>query len=355
MYICILSMKRYFTLQLLLLLHLLVLSKSHFLLPIVNENGKWGYIDTTGAQILPYQYDLAYHFTDGRALVAVTVNGEYKYSFIDVKGNLYGNWNYTDARPFNNGYALVRFFSDPLNLSWGFIDTSATLARPLNCLDARSFSSGFAAINKFSGWGFVNKNFKEVIVAQYSAVGSFSEGLCAVAQGKDTLQRWAYINSLGHQVIQFKYIYASGFSNHLAAACIEVEEKQMRKTIKRKKFGYLGGNGDFMIPAIYDEASDFSEELARVKKDNFEFFIDGMGATVISLDSGVHASGFHQGFAAVNAPDGRAYFIDTHGNIAFDYNFVSLADFNNGYAFFIKRNGIQGYLDSNGVIIWKSR
>jgi hypothetical protein len=322
---------------------------------VVNENNKWGYIDTTGEQIIPFQYDLAYNFTDERGLVAVSVNGEYKYSYIDVKGNLYGDWNFTEAQPFNNGFALVRFFVDALNLTWGYVDKSGKVLPPVSCSDARSFCGGFAAVNKLTGWGFINKNFREVVRGQYNAVGTFNEGLCAVAMGKDTLQRWGYINSLGQQVTPMKYLHASKFSNHLAAVCIEVEEKKMRTITKTKVCGYIGGNGDFLIPAKYQDAWDFNDGIARVKLNNREFFIDIMGNTIVALDSAYHGSDFHYGYAAVNTPDGRAYFIDKNGTVVYDYNFTSLTDFNNGYAFFTKRNGSQGYLDYNGNIIWKNR
>ena len=79
-----------------------------------------------------------------------------------------------------------------------------------------------------------------------------------------------------------------------------------------------------------------------------------MGNTVFDLDSGLTASDFHSGFCVVHAP-GRAYFIDKTGTIAYDYNFTELTDFRNGYSFFTKRNGVSGYLDSNGNIIWKNK
>ncbi len=355
MYLCVLHMKKIIALKLLLLLHFIAFSTPRFLLPVVNEIGKWGYIDSSGSQIIPYQFDLAYQFTEERGLVAVSVNGEYKYSFIDPNGNLIGDWKFTEAHPFNNGYALVRFFIDAMNLTWGYIDKQGNFSPPISCSDARSFNGGYAAVEKLTGWGFINKSFKETIKGQYTTVGVFSEGLCAAAVGHDSLQRWCFVNSLGQQITTFKYIQAGKFSDHLASAGIEIEEKSGRKVLKRKVYGYIGGNGDFFIPAKFEEAYDFNEGLARVKQNGIEMFVDLNGNTVITLDSAVHAASFHYGFAAVSTPDGRAYFIDKNGNIAYDYNFVSITDFFNGYSFFIKRNGTQGYLDYNGNVIWKNK
>ena len=39
-------------------------------LAAVKQNGKWGYIDETGKTVIPFQYDLALQFSEGKAVVA---------------------------------------------------------------------------------------------------------------------------------------------------------------------------------------------------------------------------------------------------------------------------------------------
>ena len=46
-------------------------------------NGKWGYIDKTGEAVVPCQYDLAYDFSEGFAIVAGD-NGKYGFISIDT-------------------------------------------------------------------------------------------------------------------------------------------------------------------------------------------------------------------------------------------------------------------------------
>ena len=48
----------------------------------VTLNGKWGYIDKTGREIIPFKYDMAYAFGEG--LVAVCLND--KFGFVDKRG-----------------------------------------------------------------------------------------------------------------------------------------------------------------------------------------------------------------------------------------------------------------------------
>ena len=45
-------------------------------------NGKWGFIDKTGKEVIPCKYDNAWKFQDG--LAKVELNG--KYGFINPKG-----------------------------------------------------------------------------------------------------------------------------------------------------------------------------------------------------------------------------------------------------------------------------
>jgi hypothetical protein len=40
-------------------------------LAAVKKDGKWGYIDTTGAVVIPFQYNYAYSFSEGKAVVSL--------------------------------------------------------------------------------------------------------------------------------------------------------------------------------------------------------------------------------------------------------------------------------------------
>ena len=45
-------------------------------LAAVKKNGKWGYIDETGKVVIPFQYDQAYTFNEGKAVVGTLSNVE---------------------------------------------------------------------------------------------------------------------------------------------------------------------------------------------------------------------------------------------------------------------------------------
>ncbi|MDR1120865.1 MAG: WG repeat-containing protein [Dysgonamonadaceae bacterium] len=58
--------------------------KAQDLKPTQNEDGKYGYIDDEGKEVVPFQYDDAWRFSEG--LASVELDG--KYGFIDKTGKV---------------------------------------------------------------------------------------------------------------------------------------------------------------------------------------------------------------------------------------------------------------------------
>ena len=79
----------------------------------VRLNGKWGFVDTTGSEVIPCKYDYAYGFFEGFAKVEL----DDKWGFIDTTGREVIPCIYNFVGSFEDGFALVR-----LNGKWGYID-----------------------------------------------------------------------------------------------------------------------------------------------------------------------------------------------------------------------------------------
>lgn len=86
-------------------------------LAAVQKDGKWGYIDRTGAEKIPFLFDRAYPFQGG--LAAVVWNG--KAGFIDSDGTLSLGFCYEDARSPHAGKAWVK-----QDGKWGVLDLGQT-------------------------------------------------------------------------------------------------------------------------------------------------------------------------------------------------------------------------------------
>lgn len=71
----------------------------------VEKNGKMGYIDMTGEEIIKCKYDAIYPFEDGKA--KVEING--KFGFINELGEEIIEVKFDYIGPFKNGRAVVRY------------------------------------------------------------------------------------------------------------------------------------------------------------------------------------------------------------------------------------------------------
>lgn len=96
---------------------------NRFPVSLVTQADKYGYIDTTGKEVIPCQYAYAGKFTHGLALVQY----DNKYGFINHEGATIIPFIYDDAGPFINGTASVAQYHTRQGekvLQWITIDTT---------------------------------------------------------------------------------------------------------------------------------------------------------------------------------------------------------------------------------------
>ena len=77
-----------------------------------DETGKYGYVDTTGKEVVPLKYDYTESFSGG--LAGVRLNG--KWGFVDKTGKEVVPVKYDSVNKFEDGLAQVK-----LNGKWWFI------------------------------------------------------------------------------------------------------------------------------------------------------------------------------------------------------------------------------------------
>lgn len=291
----------------------------------VRLNDKWGYIDKTGTEVIPCQYDGANGFSEG--LAAVELNG--KYGYIDKSGTLVIPYKYDLVSEFSDGLASVK-----LNEKWGFINKNATEVAPCKYDDyypTDLFSrEGFVIIigNKY---GATDKNGKEVIPCKYDDITGFSQGLSAAKLN----EKWGYIDANGKVVIPFKYDGAGGFFGELA--CVELgwekffidkndkkvapcpyasiypcDEVKISKVECNDKWGYIDTtNGKEIVPCKYEHTDYFSEGLGIVRLNGKYGYVDTNGTEVIPCKYD-DTTGFHGGLAEIKL-NGKYGYIDKNG------------------------------------------
>ncbi len=146
--------------------------------------------------------------------------------FRDVNSKaVLNNAFYLDAKPFNQGLALVskRYNNEHKRYEWSFIDKAGR--SPINGVfsDVAVYDydvepvvfndGGLASLSNMSGlWGAIDKTGRVVIPFQYRSLGAFKEGLAPFASGG----KYGYIDTRNNVVIPPIYNEATVFRNGLA-------------------------------------------------------------------------------------------------------------------------------------------
>ncbi|MUG44313.1 hypothetical protein GNP95_04795 [Paenibacillus woosongensis] len=77
------------------------------------KGGKWGYVDSSGKEVIKYKYQSVWVFENG---VAPFENKD-KYGYMNKEGNHIWNNVFSTASEFKNGLGLVTY-----NGEWGYVD-----------------------------------------------------------------------------------------------------------------------------------------------------------------------------------------------------------------------------------------
>ena len=287
----------------------------------VCREGKRGFIDKTGREVIPCKYDIALDFREGLAMVKMSG----KYGFIDKTGREVAPCQYDDAEDLHEGMALVK-----KNDKWGFIDKTGREVIPCKYVFANDFHEGLATVEKNGKYGYIDKTGREVAPCKYDIANDFSEGLAVVVLKSF---KYGFIDKTGREVIPRKYVFANDF--HEGLAIVE----------KNGKRGYIDKTGREVIPCKYDEVYIFSEGLAVVEKNGKLGHIDKTGheVTPCKYDD---AFDFSEGLAIVEKNGKRGY-IDKTGSEVVHCKYDDAFNFCEGLAT-VEKNGKRGYIDKTG-------
>lgn len=152
-------------------------------LAVVKENGLYGFIDKTGKLVIPCQFSMAYPFSCGRA----RIKSDGKYGYINMQGETVIPCQYEDcpsyataSKDFCDNIAIVC-----LNDKWGTIDRAGNILAPLKYDAIFDFVEGIACMRADNGkCGYLNEKGEEIIPPCLTNGNDFSEGYAVVFKGE---------------------------------------------------------------------------------------------------------------------------------------------------------------------------
>lgn len=334
-------------------------------LALVHLDGKCGFIDVFGREVIPLVYDDAGSW--GNNLVPVNI-GKYVPDADPVLVVAPPHLNPKDSVKRSEQYKTVDIKKEEKG-KWGYCDALGTLVIPVQFTNTTFFNEGMAGVEINGKWGFINTSGKIIVQPVYDKIGHFSQGLAVVVKN----DLYGYINLKGEEVIKLQYVNAKAFEKGFAQVWEKYTSKKYNKNsigrlINLKGeivtdakydiydafsnglfsfglpegellFGLMNTKGQMITPPIYNEISSFNSSLARVmvyKEDKYfkelypnYGYVNTNGKEVVKPGL-AKATEFYDGMAVVarfdNKDDGELdhALINTKGEFVLSYNWKQL-------------------------------
>ena len=194
------------------------------LLP-VEVDGRWGYINAEGEEIIAPRFERAWRFSDGLALV----RSDGRFGYIDRSGQFAVPPRFTDGWHFSDGMAPVE-----LDSTWAYVDRDGEVVADTQLnMDAEDF---------------VELRYYEPELHLFRSNGVYG-----------------YADDAGDPVIDARFENAWRFSDGRA------------RVRSNGKWGYIDREGTFVVEPRFDLAWDFADGVAMVQTDGETAYIDPDG------------------------------------------------------------------------------
>jgi hypothetical protein len=234
---------------------------------LVNNHDTFGYFDTLGVQRVPFIYPAASSFNEGLAVVAVQVDSTLiQYGFIDHKGKMVIKPQYEYAFPFYEGFAVVKNYD-----RYGMINRKNKEVFPIKFEILTSMYEGRVFAGDNDGLAMYDNRFKQLTKPVYTyLVGRTEDRILVMRDNK-----YGFLDEKGNEVIPCTYDQAGLFDQGRAYVSID------------NKWGIIDRNGNVVLPIEYDnsgyraEAYRYHDGLALIEKNNRYGYCDMEGRPVI--------------------------------------------------------------------------
>lgn len=324
-------------------------------------NGEWGYIDGTGKWVIQPEYVYAKNFNTGLAEVKIYSGGRARLGLINRNNELVVELRNYNQSKFSEGF-LVYKEGD----LFGYMNIKGEKVIPAQFSYCGPFRESKAAVQFKEGkMGYIDPSKKLLISPKYFSASDFSEGMATVSKDADAGKRkYGCIDDKGNEVIPFKYIWISPFSESktFANAGGYIENGIVLEGnwfILDKTGKTIPASADTMLglevnsyPYLLNFSNGVSWFPGQVNGKQRYGLIDTNGKWVLEPRY-EYVGRISEGRAWV-FENNRMGFVNTKGNAVISNYFESVGDFNNGLAWF-KDDQKYGVIDRNGKIVIEAK
>jgi len=142
----------------------------------VKKNDKWGYINSSGATVIPFDYDDAAAFANGIAVVKINTLS----NIINSKGQKILPTGYTQIIH-DVDAGVLKYKSEG---KWGLLSERGTkITEAIYDTMGNAFADGLLSVSSSAGCGYIDKNGVVKVPLTYQEAYSFTRGLGLVKTG----------------------------------------------------------------------------------------------------------------------------------------------------------------------------
>lgn len=261
-------------------------------LAIVRRSKRYGIVDTTGKWIVKPKYNRIYPYN--KYGLAKIRQGRL-YFFVDRQGKKTHKSMLKTAGDFNEeGISKVRL----RNKTYNFVNHEGKLISKKNFQAVKYFHQDLAPVKRKDFWGFIDKRGFFRIQPKYNSVSCFYKNYAQVSYTKEEIKEKKEKNGkITKEKIKITERYfidpsenrRDSLSSSLAWFRVDRYmylgefEKGIARMQLYNRIGFINNQGQIVIPAYYDEATDFYQGYAFVKKRKEYFFINTQSDTLKNI------------------------------------------------------------------------
>jgi hypothetical protein len=322
-------------------------------LAAILQGNQWGFVNAQGKIAIAPTFDRVSDFFDGVAIAQL----KGKQGMIDRQGNWVIPPQFTTLSPFSEGLAVAQQSG-----KYGYIDRSGKFVIPPQFLSANDFHNGAARINSAwpSGVYFVNRQGQRINQpGQFSNAGEFSAGVAPVAIEQNGQERWGLIDPTGKLIVPHRFYSIEGFDDDSALSLVTLNPPvTLISDVPRDEgYAYIDRSGTVVLQVDFS-AQQFNDGLALVMTADASGqalvgYINSSGQVVIAptaeLANPSASRYFSEGLLAFQRGQTWGY-IDRTGNVAIAPRFDDADPFRQGRAK-VRIGKRWAYIDRTGRII----
>lgn len=225
------------------------------------KDGKWSLYTKDGTKLTTREYERKsdWEWTEGLSLVGV----DGKFGFIDKTGK--------EVIPLIYENSLLRFTDGIIGVrkdgKWGYIDREGKVVIPIEYDDcsASGFQQDRCWVKRGDKTGFVDRKGQEIIPCIYDGAGNFqSVGWAFVVNNG----KCGYIDSLGNVKVPLRYDHIGDWSGErwqegVTWVNIGGERNTANNSVSGGLFGLVDTTGTEIVPVIYKTYKEARENRNR--------------------------------------------------------------------------------------------